>query len=132
MTAEGARESLRRRLRAGIRGPWADETVTADDCWDWIPKWRSRYGYGRLRAAGWNGQQLQAHIAMYLLERGPYPSGLVLDHTCRRPICCNPAHLEPVTVALNNLRRYRPAPTYDVDQVEAYAEACELEAEAVA
>lgn len=133
MTAEEAGELLRRRLMAGVRGPWQDRTVTQDDCWDWTGKWRSRYGYGRIRAGGWNSRQLQAHVAMYLLLRGPYPAGHVLDHReCRRPICCNPWHLEPVTVAVNNDRRYRPQPTVDAAAIEAYAERCELEAEAVA
>lgn len=125
MQGEG---SVGRRLYERIRGPWADATVTEADCWDWTGKWRSRFGYGRLRAAGHDGQQLQAHMAMYLLERGPFADGLVLHHVCRRPICCNPAHLVPVTVAVNNRERWRPAPTIDARAVEDYAEWCEMEA----
>lgn len=124
-------ESLRTRLMAGIAGPWSDPDIGRDDCWDWTAKWRSRYGYGRLRESGHNGRQLQAHVAMYLLQIGPYPAGMVLDHRCRRPVCCNPAHLEPVTVATNNLRRFRPAPTIDAREFEDYLERCELEAEAL-
>ena len=120
-----ARESLRRRLYAAIRGPWADPTLTRADCWLWTARWRSRYGYGRLRAAGHNGQQLQAHIAMYLMLRGPYPLGLVLDHTCNTPPCCNPWHLEPATYSRNNQALRRRAPTVPLAEVEAAMAAME-------
>lgn len=123
-----ASPSLERRLLAGIRGPWADPSVGEDDCWDWTGRWRSRFGYGRLRESGHLGRQLQAHVAFYLLKRGPYPVGMILDHRCRRPICCNPGHLEPVTVAVNNVRRWRPVPTYGIAVVEEYLDRCALEA----
>lgn len=39
---------------------------------------------------------------------GPIPHGLVIDHLCRVPACCNPAHLEAVTVWENTLRGDNP------------------------
>lgn len=118
-----AEASLRGRLRLAIRGPWADPAVTADDCWVFTARWRSRFGYGRIRAAGHLGKQLQAHIAMYLLERGPYPQGLVLDHTCHNTACCNPGHLVPSTYRQNAQTSRRWAPTVPLAEVEAAIDA---------
>lgn len=69
-------------------------------CWEWL---RARHpdGYG----AAWDGKRVRrAHRVMYERLVGPIPTGLVLDHLCRNPGCVNPAHLEPVTDAVN-LRR---------------------------
>lgn len=52
-----------------------------------------------------DGKQVLAHRAMYEIDIGPVPEGLVLDHVadrgCVSKRCCNPAHLEPVTLAEN-------------------------------
>lgn len=39
---------------------------------------------------------------------GEIPEGYVLDHRCRVRACCNPAHLELVTVRVNTLRGLGP------------------------
>lgn len=49
-------------------------------------------------------KQKLVHRAMYELVVGKIPDGLTLDHLCRVRACCNPDHLEPVTM-LENLRR---------------------------
>lgn len=109
------------RLQLVVAGPWRVPGVGPADCWPFTGRWRSRYGYGRLRERGHGGRQLQAHVALYLILRGPYPRGLVLDHTCRTPACCNPWHLEPVPVAVNNRRKGpRPAPVVPLGEVERY------------
>ena len=52
----------------------------------------------------WNSEGTQlAHRAAYQLF-APIPDGLVLDHLCRNPPCVDPNHLEPITLAENNLR----------------------------
>lgn len=51
---------------------------------------------------GEGGTQL-AHRVAWKLEYGAMPV-LELDHLCRRPLCVNVAHLEPVTHA-ENMRR---------------------------
>lgn len=65
-------------------------------------EWRGtiRNGYGALSV---NGKMRLAHRVAYELF-APIPDGLVLDHLCRNRPCINPDHLEPVTVAENNLR----------------------------
>lgn len=112
------------RLRLVVAGPWSNPGAGPSDCWEFTGRWRSRYGYGRIRERGHCGRQLQAHIAMYLIERGPFPAGLVLDHTCANPLCCNPAHLEPVTYTANRHRRGpHLAPTVPLAEVERAMEA---------
>jgi hypothetical protein len=65
-------------------------------CWLWTGGKQSA-GYGTYR-------QRLVHRRAYTLLRGAIHRALKLDHLCRRPICCNPDHLEPVTHA-ENLRR---------------------------
>ena len=100
-------EAMRRwraRLKAGI--PFhrisLDErfekfTLYAGDCIVWVgtsPDGR----YGQFRH---NGRQVYAHRFAYERMHGPIPRGLVMDHLCRNTLCVNPAHLEPVTQAVN-------------------------------
>lgn len=69
-------------------------------CWLWTGS-IDRDGYGQARHMG---VVRRAHRILYEAERGPIPSGLVLDHKCRNPGCVNPDHLQPVTQG-ENLRR---------------------------
>lgn len=62
---------------------------------------KDRKGYGRLYHAG---AQHHAYRLAFELAKGPIPHGMVIDHLCRRPACCNPEHLECVTRAENVLR----------------------------
>lgn len=57
---------------------------------------------------GWTGSAL-AHRAVYELLVEPIPEGLTIDHLCRVPLCVNPSHLEPVTMA-ENIRRAESPP----------------------
>jgi len=69
-------------------------------CWIWTG-YRHKQGYGRLRVGG---KLRLAHVWAWVQANGPVPEGMELDHLCRNPGCCNPAHLEPVT-HLENVRR---------------------------
>lgn len=71
-------------------------------CWVW-QRAKTKAGYGQVPVGG---RMLYAHRVYYEDDVGPIPDGLVLDHLCRNPACCNPDHLEPLTQA-ENMRRAR-------------------------
>lgn len=80
-------------------------------CWLYDGERLSRNGYARVWLAGAEhqpprrqGREVQLHRLLYELLRAPIASGLVLDHKCRVRCCCNPWHLEPVTVQINTQR----------------------------
>lgn len=58
-------------------------------------------GYGRYSVRG--SLRLMHRVAYEALVETT-PHGLVLDHKCRTRCCCNPAHLEPVTIKVNQER----------------------------
>jgi len=69
-------------------------------CWEWTGE-LNRNGYGRIWV---KGKRLMAHRVTYEHFIGLIEEGLVLDHLCRTRCCCNPAHLDPVTVQENTHR----------------------------
>ena len=75
-----------------------------DSCWDWTAgKYKSGYGQFSYRE-GTKVTSKRAHRFAYEAVHGPVPDGLTLDHACRNIMCCNPAHMEPVTNRVNSLR----------------------------
>ena len=68
-------------------------------CWQWTAS-RDRDGYGRFLV----GKNLHAHRLAYETLVGPIPDGLESDHLCRNRPCVCPAHIEPVTHAVNKQR----------------------------
>ena len=73
----------------------------SEECWLWTGK-LNQGGYAYLHA--WGRQNVGAHRVSYVLNVGPIPEGLHIDHLCRVRHCVNPAHLEPVTMAENTRR----------------------------
>lgn len=81
---------------------WAAKiTVTESGCWQWTGA-RNSNGYG-IACIG-DGRTALAHRATYTAMVAPIADGLQIDHLCRNRDCCNPAHLEPVTAAVNQQR----------------------------
>lgn len=74
-------------------------------CWVWTAAEDGK-GYSAVK---WEGRKRRAHRVTYELLVGPIPAGLTLDHLCRRPLCVNPGHLEPVTMRENLMRGFGPA-----------------------
>ena len=75
-------------------------------CWMWTGATRPN-GYGTSSVYDRETKKqtvMSSHVLVYLLLVGQYDQTLQLDHLCEVRACCNPAHLEPVTVA-ENLRR---------------------------
>ncbi len=67
------------------------------ECWPWRGP-RHHFGHGKSASRGpWQ----RAHRVAYTLCVGPVPEGLCVRHRCDNPPCCNPAHLEPGTLADN-------------------------------
>jgi hypothetical protein len=58
--------------------------------------------YGRMSL---NGQTVATHIVAYTHYYGYVPSKKQIDHLCNQRLCCNPAHLELVTLLTNQRRR---------------------------
>lgn len=94
--AERAASRVRNMSRPG------EEAGVNSDCWLWLAATRRKYGLMWVEGKTWS-----AHRVSYELHVGPIPEGLTLDHLCRNTTCVNPAHLEPVTNAENNLRSSR-------------------------
>lgn len=92
-------EESRLRLMAQVE-------VNADGCWIWQGV-KTYDGYGRIpfkRETDGTRYRVATHRLSYMIHVGPIPEGLVMDHLCRVPPCCNPEHLEPVTSWENTLR----------------------------
>jgi hypothetical protein len=60
------------------------------------------HGRVSLRGIGWYSvmaRQLAPHRIAFHLAGGTVPAGQVLYRRCRNRLCCNPAHLQPMTKA---------------------------------
>ena len=69
-------------------------TPTTQGCWLWTGT-RHSAGYGQLRVT--LARNEFAHRASYVAFVGPIPEGHELHHICGNRVCCNYAHLIPVT-----------------------------------
>jgi len=76
-------------------GPIPEFNPSLGNCWDWTASCNeSRGGYGQFDL---DRRTRKAHAVSWELSVGPIPDGLIMDHLCRRHVCVNPSHLEPVT-----------------------------------
>ena len=71
-------------------------------CWEWVGCIHPVTGYGQFK---FGGHLSNPHRFAYSYFIGTIPTGLEVDHLCRTRHCCNPMHLEAVTVQENRKRR---------------------------
>ncbi|MFC6012692.1 HNH endonuclease [Nocardia lasii] len=111
--ATGAAVSPAVKLRKGlVPQPVSERGKTlyglTGDCQVWTGS-KNEMGYGRMyvRVPGQKrkGRVMQVHRLAYELANGEDSAlNLTIDHLCGVPLCCNPRHLEAVTIG-ENLRR---------------------------
>lgn len=86
----------RRRLATGtIEERFRSFVDVIDSCWVWNGG-TTTAGYGEFTI---DGTTHYAHRYGYELFVGPVPDGMHLHHKCEVKVCCNPAHLTPLTAA---------------------------------
>lgn len=83
--------------------------ITIDlDTGCWLFPTGQKDGYARVKI---KNRQAYVHRATYTYCRGPIPDELTLDHVkawgCQHRSCCNPSHLEPVTLEVNQARAFK-------------------------
>lgn len=94
---------INRKLLSRIMGNIAVSTkhfYNNTPCWDWTGYLRQD-GYG---GSSWDCRPIVTHRLTYRMFVGAIPTGMHIDHLCRRRNCCNPCHLEAVTPRVNALR----------------------------
>lgn len=96
------REEIMERITAKLL---VDEET---DCWIWqggtcgeLETKRGR-GYGRVNI---EGATMAVHRVVYTHFFGIIPHKKTIDHLCKNRLCCNPKHLEAVTMKENNRRK---------------------------
>jgi hypothetical protein len=66
-------------------------------CWPWLGS-QDFEGYGRVQ---FDRKTFKAHRMAYELTYGRLDSGILVQHSCDNPICCQPKHLVPGTNTTN-------------------------------
>lgn len=81
-------------------GRFRFQVCLSKGCWFWDGP-VNRNGYSRTTI---DGRTIVLHRLIYQIMKGPLTKKKVLDHLCRERRCCNPDHLQPVTVKENTRR----------------------------
>jgi hypothetical protein len=82
--------------------------IDENGCWIWTAT-KGKNGYGHIMADRLEGEpprMIGAHVASFLVHKGPIPRGYEVDHRCQVNACVNPDHLEAVTHSVNIARSW--------------------------
>ena len=72
-------------------------------CWIWYGAvGKNTYGNFTIKR-----KNILAHRYAYEYFNGKIPKGMTIDHLCKERICCNPKHMEVVTMS-ENTKRAKP------------------------
>lgn len=71
------------------------------ECWLW-QGYADRDGYARIEVIG--GKNKFVHRLSYEAFTGSIPEGMSIDHICKNRGCCNPKHLQQLSIKENILR----------------------------
>jgi HNH endonuclease len=74
---------------------WDKVVPLLDGCWQWM---------GGINRAGYGYFYFGGHSSMIGPIPGKFPTGLTVDHLCRKTGCVNPLHMELVSNRENTLR----------------------------
>ncbi len=80
---------------------WQKVRVANSGCWEWVA-YCDKDGYGKYSLASVSsvcGRGVHRITYHHFIAR--IPEGMQIDHLCRNRRCCNPEHLEAVTVGEN-------------------------------
>lgn len=80
---------------------WNKCEIMQNGCWEW-QGFTNRGGYGQFGSE--DGTVMLTHRWAYRRFVGDLVEGLTIDHLCRNKKCCNPEHLEQVSLQ-ENIRR---------------------------
>lgn len=79
--------------------------LNPDACWIWPGA--TRKGYGCVQTGSRrDGTRMprDCHVVLWEAQNGPTPEGMELHHACMTTrLCCNPAHMKPVTHQVNSV-----------------------------
>lgn len=89
------------RIHLNVKEIAAPPGVGGGPCLIYQGNWSDGKGFKKIR---WRGKSVYVHRLAWAAEYGHTDDMYVRDHICRNRGCCNPRHLEPVTVKENTLR----------------------------
>jgi hypothetical protein len=81
-----------------------------ETCWLWTGSFNTQFGkptYGQFYV---EGRRIGAHVASYLIHKGPVPARMDVMHSCNRKACVRPDHLSVGTRTQNVLDGFAAKP----------------------
>lgn len=91
-----------------------------DECWPWKMSIGS-HGYGQASWSIGEGRSAgtTAHRVAWVAANGPIPDDLTVDHLCHNRLCCNPAHMQLLSL-VDNAKRNRNSQKTECPRGHAY------------